>query len=136
MRSCVGLFGLLLLMGWAGPAVAHGILLESTPKSGETVAVGVSQVALRFNSRIEPTLSRLRLTGPPGDVARLRAEPSAAGPNWLAAALPDLQTGLYTVHWRVFTVDGHVTHGSFSFHVARGIEEISRSSKPEPATEW
>lgn len=135
MRS-VSLLMLFLLLAIGGPAVAHGILVDSMPKSGETVAVGVSQVALRFNSRIEPALSRLRLTGPSGDLVRLRAQPSAAGPNWLTAALPGLQAGLYTVHWRVFTVDGRVSHGSFSFRVARSVEEISRSPKPGPAVEW
>ncbi len=77
------------------------------------------ELDLRFNSRIEPAFSALLLTGPSGEQVRLRAgfsEPE--GPNRLAALLPPLGPGLYTVHWRVLTVDGHVSHGSFSFRVA------------------
>jgi len=33
-------------------------------------------------------------------------------------ALPPLAPGLYTVHWRIFTRDGHLSHGRFSFQVA------------------
>ncbi len=32
-------------------------------------------------------------------------------------ALP-LAPGLYTVHRRIFTADGHLSHGRFSFQVA------------------
>jgi methionine-rich copper-binding protein CopC len=34
------------------------------------------------------------------------------------ASLSALDPGLYTVHWRVLTVDGHLTHGSFSFRIS------------------
>jgi methionine-rich copper-binding protein CopC len=77
-------------------ASSSGVLLESVPKARETVAV-VKRLDLRFNSRIEP-----------------------AGPNWLTAPLPPLEPGLYTVRWRVLTVDGHLSGGSFSFRVAEG----------------
>lgn len=118
-RSCAGLFTLFLLVGWTRPAGAHGILLESTPKSGETVTVGVSEVTLRFNSRIERALSRLQLTGPSGERLPLAVTRSETqGPAWLTAPVPTLLPGRYTVHWKVFTVDGRLSHGSFSFQVA------------------
>ena len=117
-RTCAGLFALFLLVGWARPAGTHGILLASTPKSGETVTVGISQVVLRFNSRIERALSKLLLSGSSGERVSLAVRlPETQEPNWLTATLPTLPLGLYTVHWKVFSVDGHVTHGSFSFQV-------------------
>lgn len=119
MQLCVALFALFMLLAMAGPAAAHGILLESTPRSGETVAVGVSRVDLRFNSRVEHTLSRILLAGPSGEPVRFPAGPSETPtPDRLTAPLPILSPGLYTVHWRVFTVDGHLSHGRFSFQIA------------------
>ena len=56
----VGLLALLVLLGAPGLAVAHGILLDSKPKAGETTPLGVSPVELGFNVRIEQGLSRLR----------------------------------------------------------------------------
>ena len=118
MRSYAGLFGLVLLVGWAAAAAAHGILMESMPKSGEMVAVGASQVALRFNSRIERGLSRLVLTGSSGERVALAVRRSETqGPDWLTAPLPPLAPGLYTIRWKAFTVDGRLSRGSFSFQV-------------------
>lgn len=102
----------------AQPAGGHGVLLESVPRARETIAV-VKRLDLRFNSRIEPAFSGLRLIGPSGEEMQLDAVVSeTAGPNWLTASLPPLEPGLYTVRWRVLTVDGHLSGGSFSFRVA------------------
>ncbi|MBI2524981.1 MAG: copper resistance protein CopC [Candidatus Rokubacteria bacterium] len=116
---------LLLSLSWvvvafAQPAWRHGILLESSPKDGETVS-GVTRLDLRFNSRIDPAFSRLRLSsGPPRHL-------SAAAPLALEAPAPDrvsatvgpLSPGPYTVHWQVFAKDGHLSHGRSSFELAR-----------------
>jgi methionine-rich copper-binding protein CopC len=98
------------------PAAAHGVLLESKPGARET-AREVRGLSLRFNSRLEPAFSRLRLTGPSGEPVLLQAVPPAGEPNRLTAALPALGPGMYTVHWRVLTVDGHITHGNLRFQV-------------------
>jgi len=120
MQLRAALSSLFMLLALAGPAAAHGILLESTPRSGETVAAGVPRVDLRFNSRIEHALSQILLTGPLGERVPLPAGPSKkAGPDRLAVPLTILPPGLYTVHWRVFTVDGHLSHGRFSFQIAQ-----------------
>jgi methionine-rich copper-binding protein CopC len=108
----------LVVVVFAQPAAGHGILLESAPQARETVAV-VKRLDLRFNSRIEPAFSGVRLIAPSGEEMRLHAVVSEpAGPNWLTASLPPLGPGLYTVRWRVFTVDGHLSNGSFAFRVA------------------
>jgi len=108
---------LALVFAVTDEARAHGVLLESRPGAQETVAVA-PRLDLRFNSRIEPAFSQVHLTGPSGEVMRLPTVVSeTAGPDRLTAALPQLVPGLYTVDWRVFTVDGHLSHGRFSFRV-------------------
>jgi methionine-rich copper-binding protein CopC len=110
---------MLLALGFAATdrAWAHGVLLESRPGAQEAVTVA-PRLDLRFNSRIEPAFSELRLTGPYGDAMRLhRVVSETAGPDRLPAALPPLGPGFYTVDWRVLTVDGHLSHGRFSFRV-------------------
>lgn len=98
-------------------ALAHAVLLESTPRASDAVSEA-RRLDLRFNSRLEPAFSQLRLTWPSGDHAPLQVGFSRAEPNRLTASLPALDPGLYTVHWRVLTVDGHLTHGSFSFRIS------------------
>lgn len=117
-RLYASLLPFVVLLGVAHQAPAHGILLDSTPRARATV-MGVRQLDLRFNSRVEPAFSYLRLTSPPGEDVPLTAAPlGPEKPNRLTASLPALEAGLYTVQWRIFSVDGHVTHGSFWFRVA------------------
>src|SRR3970040_1684104 len=92
----VGLLALLVLLGAPGPAVAHGILLDSKPKAGETTPLGVSPVELGFNVRIEQGLSRLRLTGPSGQDVPLPGGPAkSAGLAPLTGAFPPLLAVLH-----------------------------------------
>lgn len=116
-RLCTGLI-LLALTGLLDSAAGHGILMESRPRAGETVPLGVPPLELRFNSRIERPLSWLRLAGPSGDLVPLSTERAEKPrPDQLTATLPTLPPGQYTVHWRIFTADGHFSHGRFSFRV-------------------
>lgn len=109
---------LLVLGALRGSATAHGILLDSTPKASETVPEGVAFIDLRFNARIESGLSKVRLTGPVGeDVALAEGPVESGGSGRLTAALPPLTPGLHVVHWQIFTRDGHLSRGRFSFQV-------------------
>ena len=40
-----------------------------------------------------------------------------SNPLLLRASLQPLEPGIYTVVWRVLSVDGHVTEGRFTFRV-------------------
>ena len=80
---------------------------------------GTSLLELRFNARIEPKLSRLRLSGPSGAPIPLAPDlSSSTGPARLAVRVAPLEPGHYTVQWRILTKDGHVTHGQFPFEIA------------------
>lgn len=114
----IGLLSSLVLLAVGEAAAAHGLLLESTPQAGATIAE-TKRVDLRFNSRLEPAFSHLRLEGPAGISMPLHAVTSeTAGPDRLTAPVPPLPPGLYTVYWHVLTVDGHLSQGNFSFQIA------------------
>ena len=49
------------LVAAPGAAGAHSLLLESVPASGATLTAPPRQLMLRFNNRIEKSLSRVRL---------------------------------------------------------------------------
>jgi len=114
-RVGAGLVSLLVLLGTRQDALAHAVLLAATPRPSDAVAEATG-VDLLFNSRLEPAFSQIWLAGPSGDRARLHAAPSRAA-NRLTASLPPLVPGVYTVRWRVLTVDGHIGHGSFWFRI-------------------
>jgi methionine-rich copper-binding protein CopC len=72
---------------------------------------------LRFNSRIEHSLSRVSILDPSGRRMPLREIVSPA-PDRLTVPVPGLAPGTYTLEWQVLSVDGHITRGSFPFRVA------------------
>jgi len=107
-----------LVLALAGGALAHSLLLESSPVAGTTVAAPPRQITLRFNNRIEKKLSTIRLLderGAPGPVAVLDVD---GPPDRLTATLASLAPGSWRVEWRVLSTDGHIVSGGFSFRVA------------------
>jgi len=107
-----------LLLARPEPAPGHAIVVESSPASGEVLSRAPFEITLRFNSRIEKTLSKATLTGPGGDPLPLPQSAPDAAPDRLIVSLPPLQPGLYLLRWKVLSADGHVTQGAFRFAVA------------------
>ena len=97
------------------PALAHAILLASTPAAGSTVPAGHAAFELRYNSRIDRARSALRLTGPAKTETALPI--AADGPPDILRTEADLQPGSYVLRWQVLAVDGHVTRGDVPFRV-------------------
>jgi len=105
-------------MALATPAVAHSLLLESTPAAGATLAAAPHELMLRFNNRIEKPLSRVRLLDGRGGVQPIALRAEAAPADRLTAPLPVLAPGRWRVEWQVLSTDGHVVSGRFDFNIA------------------
>lgn len=107
---------LVVWIGGAGAASGHALILESMPRPDAAVPASFGSVALRFNSRIEKALSRIAIVSTDGRRLPLRMTANSA-PDQLVAPVSALPPGAYTVEWKVLSVDGHVTRGSFRFRV-------------------
>ena len=108
----------LVLLGVAaapGAALAHAILIGSTPATGGTIAAGHQALDFRYNSKIDHRRSRLTLSAPDGTHTVL---PIAAGSATNALdAEADLKPGAYTLRWQALALDGHITRGDVPFTV-------------------
>lgn len=112
--------GILAGLSLVSGAWAHAVLVRSSPPNRAIVAQTPGRVQLWFNERIEPAYARLT-------VVDVRAEPVDTGevvvgpddPRQLSVALPGLEAGRYTAHYRVLSVDGHIVEGELSFTVGR-----------------
>lgn len=104
------------LAGLARPAEAHAILLESTPAAGATVKPGVTDLRMRFNSRIDVARSRITLVGP--DHAPVVLAITSDHPDVVLSAVATLAPGLQSLRWQVLAIDGHITRGEIRFTVA------------------
>jgi methionine-rich copper-binding protein CopC len=97
---------------------AHSLLLESTPAAGTTLAAPPRELMLRFNNRIETSLSRVRLLDEHGSAQMLVVSAAGGAADRLTAVGPPLRPGRWQVEWQVLSMDGHVVSGRFEFRLA------------------
>jgi methionine-rich copper-binding protein CopC len=108
------LFGLLTL-GVAGVVYGHAHLLEATPADGSVLKEAPASFAFKFNEAA--TLTSLTLqkeSQPPKKIGELPVKPSAQ----FNIPAPKLDTGSYTLSYRVLSDDNHVMSGTIKFKVA------------------
>lgn len=106
----------LVVAAAVGPASAHSLLLEASPAANAVLPAPPERIVLRFNNRIERTLSAVRLVDAQGRAHPARVLPAEAADS-LAAAPPALGPGTWKVEWRVLSTDGHVVSGAYSFRI-------------------
>jgi methionine-rich copper-binding protein CopC len=110
------LITLALLLATSQLALAHAILMESTPAANSTVSGQELAINLRFNVRIDGGRSRLRLVAADGAVSNI-ADVKQTQPDTLQASASGLKAGSYTLRWQVLASDGHMSRGEVPFTV-------------------
>jgi copper resistance protein C len=112
----VCLFAAVALLLSSRSAIAHAILLNSTPAINGTVAGPDIPIKLRFNVRIDAERSRLTLVKPDASVQSLAiAKDSPA--DTLDSQAQGLHPGEYRIRWQALASDGHITRGEILFQV-------------------
>jgi copper resistance protein C len=108
-----------LVLARAASVSPHALLLESTP-AGDTTVTAPSRLVLRFNGRLETSLSSVMLIGGPRQmrVLLIKNEATPEQHDMLIYTLPPLEPGPYRVEWKALSVDGHITNGVLRFDVA------------------
>lgn len=94
---------------------AHTALKSSTPAAGSVIDKPIDEIALEFNTDIEP-LSTFEVREEKGgvqNVSGIRVDKNVMTGK-LESALPD---GTYTVDWKIIGRDGHPVENQFSFTV-------------------
>ncbi len=97
-------------------AVAHAVLLESSPALKSSVNGPDISLRLRFNVRIDAARSRLTLVDPDGSSQTLEISKEDP-PNTISAQAKGLRPGAYRLRWQVLASDGHITRGEIPFTV-------------------
>ncbi|MGJ0507301.1 MAG: copper resistance CopC family protein [Methylocystis sp.] len=108
----------LLLICCASEAVAHASLLEAVPGPDARVGGDSVSIELRFDSRLDPRFSRLKLVRSDNSPATLILRRGMA-PSVLSATSQGLDEGQYILRWQVLSVDGHANQGEIKFQVGR-----------------
>jgi methionine-rich copper-binding protein CopC len=102
----------------SGEVFAHALLDKSEPARRAVLTHAPAHVRLWFNERLEPAFCELSVLDAEGRSATAQAaRVSAQNPKLLELALPTLGPGVYTVQYKVVSVDGHTVKASYTFTV-------------------
>ena len=97
-------------------ALAHAVLLSSTPQKNVVVSGPDIAISLKYNSRVDGARSSLSLVKPDGSLERIDALKQPL-PDTLLATGHKLAKGAYVLRWQVLSSDGHITRGEVPFRV-------------------
>jgi copper resistance protein C len=102
----------------AGVADGHAVLQRAEPRVESRLKRAPDDVKLYFSERLEPAYSALRVLNERGEqVDRRDSRVDRTNPALLRATVPPLPPGTYKVLWRVLSIDGDVTEGTFIFRI-------------------
>ena len=113
--AAIAWLALVLLPAIAG---AHAVLVKSSPARRAVLALPPARVALTFNERLEPAYSKVSVWAEGNtqvDDGKIVVAPD--DPRRLSVGLPPLARGIYTVKFRVLSVDGHLVEGTYPFEI-------------------
>lgn len=107
---------LLLWVAGSRAAWAHVTLLAAIPEPGATLTTSPPEVQLTFDGEITLAASQVVLFNEAfQSVPGVALQPDSGESNRLAAQIPPLDPGRYTVQWSVISTDGHPISGSYAF---------------------
>jgi copper resistance protein C len=101
------------ISGWT-----HAVLVKSSPARRAVLTKPPARVQLWFNERLEAQFSSLSVwdaNGQQTDNKDVQVDPDET--KKLSVSLPDLTPGVYTVKFRVLSVDGHIVDNAYPFTV-------------------
>jgi len=105
------------LIALAATAVAHAVVMESTPADGSILSSSPADIKLRFDAMIEKKLTRLSLSTGGKKIPLTPPATNGDPPDTLTIPLPHLSPGTYTLQFRVLATDGHATPGIIRFTI-------------------
>ena len=99
-------------------ALAHAVLVQSSPAINATMPGPDIAVSMKFSSRVDGARSTILLSTSDGKSKPLTIERQDA-PDTLTTQLSLTSSpGKYSIQmWQVLATDGHVTRGEIPFHV-------------------
>lgn len=97
-------------------ALAHAIIVDSSPSVGTEVHGPEVTVRLHYNNRIDKTRSRLSLMIGEQVISKLPIDVGGE-PDVITAKATGLTPGAYRLRWQVLALDGHITRGEIPFTV-------------------
>lgn len=107
---------LVMMLGLAGPALAHDTLISSDPAEGATLTKSPTEVSFTFDLPVKDFNTQLRVFGPNGHNYTTGA-PVITGAT-VSATMAAGPAGEYCAAFRIVSADGHPVTGQIHFTLA------------------
>jgi len=127
----VAVLAALAALGFAGPAVAHDVLISSDPADGSTVQVAPQTVTLTFDQPVQDFEPVVTVTGPDGQSYQ-SGSPTVDSTVVTNAVSPLTAAGEYAIAYRVVSADGHPVTGEVKFQFTGAPAPAASSAASTP----
>jgi len=127
----VAVLAALAALGFAGPAVAHDVLISSDPADGSTVQVPPRTVTLTFDQPVQDFEPVVTVTGPDGQSYQ-SGSPTVDSTVVTNAVSPLTAAGEYAIAYRVVSADGHPVTGEVKFQFTGAPAPAASSAAGTP----
>jgi copper resistance protein C len=97
-------------------ALAHAVLVSSTPTKNAAISGPEIVINLKYNSRVDGGRSTLSLLKPDGTIERIGGL-TQPEPDVVSATGHAVAKGAYVLRWQVLSSDGHITRGEVPFQI-------------------
>lgn len=116
LKLAMLLLAVFLIIAFPADTWAHSKLQSSVPAADAKVTEAVQELSLSFNEKIDSTLSTLMITNDKGE--KIETAEVIVEESHLKASLGSpLDSGTYTVEWKIVGRDGHPVKGEYAFQV-------------------
>lgn len=135
------LCGVLAVVGVAGSAEAHAVLVGTEPAPGALLDAPPAWVEVTFDEPVTIDSSSVVVIDETG--ATVGGEPELEGAT-VRAAVPDDAEGWFAVSWRVVSADGHPLSGAWTYRVGAGsdvapddlVDQAGAGREPGQVARW
>lgn len=118
ITACAAVLTMLSLLFQANSVMAHATLVKSDPPRRASLSTPPKQIQLWFNEKIEASYASVAvLDSNKKSITDNNPEVVSDDPKSVVLNIPEIESGRYTVQYRVMSVDGHVIESSFDFSV-------------------
>ncbi|WP_292531214.1 copper resistance CopC family protein [Methylocystis sp.] len=111
-------FAAFLFAGAPQLALAHAIVVRTSPAQGGVGAEDIGKVEVWYDAGIRDAFAALAVVSAAGErVDRRDAAIDSADPSHVSVSVNRLTPGKYTVRYRALSADGHLVSGAWEFEV-------------------
>jgi methionine-rich copper-binding protein CopC len=108
---------LILLLVIPTLAYSHAGILNSTPPKNGIVTAPLEKISIKLGGAVEPAFSKAEVFDPDDNKISQKTQFLKGNKIMEAELKENLAPGLYTIKWKIMSMDGHSLKGEYTFTI-------------------